>query len=70
MTGMDKKRELRSQWQRVAKLILAKEDALTVSRASSPYLWMPSWTYPKCRRDESERASRHVPETNDYGRNV
>jgi hypothetical protein len=33
MTGMGKKRELRSQWQRVAKLILAKEDVLTVSRA-------------------------------------
>jgi hypothetical protein len=33
MTGIGKKRELRSQWQRVAKLILAKEDVLTVSRA-------------------------------------
>src|SRR5262249_27366018 len=33
MTGMDKKRELRTHWQRVAKLILAKEDVLTVSRA-------------------------------------
>jgi hypothetical protein len=33
MTGIGKKREVRSQWQRVAKLILAKEDALTVSRA-------------------------------------
>jgi hypothetical protein len=32
MTGMGKRRELRSQWQRVAKLILAKEDVLTVSR--------------------------------------
>jgi hypothetical protein len=33
MTGIGKKRELRTHWQRVAKLILAKEDALTVSRA-------------------------------------
>jgi hypothetical protein len=33
MTSMDKKRELRTHWQRVAKLILAKEDVLTVSRA-------------------------------------
>src|SRR5262249_30287645 len=33
MTGIGKKRELRSQWQNVAKLILAKEDVLTVSRA-------------------------------------
>jgi hypothetical protein len=31
--GMGKKRELRTHWQRVAKLILAKEDVLTVSRA-------------------------------------
>jgi len=33
MTGMGKQRELRRQWQRVAKLILAKEDVRTVSRA-------------------------------------
>jgi hypothetical protein len=33
MTGIGKKRELRSQWQNVAKLILVKEDVLTVSRA-------------------------------------
>jgi hypothetical protein len=33
MTGMGKKRELRQHWQRVAKLVLAKEDVLTVSRA-------------------------------------
>jgi hypothetical protein len=33
MISMDKKRELRTHWQRVAKLILAKEDVLTVSRA-------------------------------------
>lgn len=31
--SMDEKRELRSRWQRVAKLILAKEDLLTVIRA-------------------------------------
>jgi hypothetical protein len=30
---MGKKRELLSHWQRVAKLVLAKEDVLTVSRA-------------------------------------
>ena len=33
MTWIGKKRELRSQWQRVAKLILAKEDVTMVSRA-------------------------------------
>jgi hypothetical protein len=33
MTGMDKKRELRSQWQRAAKLILAEADVAAVSRA-------------------------------------
>ena len=54
MTGMGKQRELRSHWQRVAKLILAKEDARTVSRAleSSPYSWMPTWTCRKCQRNE------------------
>jgi hypothetical protein len=33
MTGMGKKREMRQHWQRVAKLVLANEDLLTVSRA-------------------------------------
>jgi hypothetical protein len=33
MTNMGKKREVLNHWQRVAKLILAKEDVLTVSRA-------------------------------------
>jgi hypothetical protein len=33
MTGMGKKRERREHWQRACKLILAKEDVLTVSRA-------------------------------------
>ena len=33
MTAMDRKRELRPQWQRAAKLILSKADVLTVSRA-------------------------------------
>jgi hypothetical protein len=43
MTGMGKKRELQARWQRVAKLILAKEDVLTVSRALElPYLWTRS----------------------------
>jgi hypothetical protein len=37
MTGMGKKRELLSHWQRIAKLILAKEDVLTVSRALELY---------------------------------
>ena len=40
MTGMGKQRELRSQWQRVAKLILAKEDVATVSRALELALFM------------------------------
>ena len=40
MTSIGKKRELRSQWQRVAKLILAKEDVLTVSRALELALFM------------------------------
>jgi hypothetical protein len=40
MTGLDKKREVRSQWQRVAKLILAKENVLTVSRALELALFM------------------------------
>ena len=33
MTGMGKQCELRSHWQRVCKLILAKPDVQTVSRA-------------------------------------
>jgi hypothetical protein len=33
MTNRGKQRELRTHWQRVAKLILAKHDVLTVSRA-------------------------------------
>jgi len=33
MTGIGKKRELRNHWQRLAKLVLAKEDVLAVSRA-------------------------------------
>jgi hypothetical protein len=33
MTSLGKKRELRTQWQRIAKLIVAKEDVQTVSRA-------------------------------------
>ena len=33
MTAMDRKRELRPQWQRAAKLILSKADVLPVSRA-------------------------------------
>jgi len=40
MTGMGKQRELRRQWQRVAKLILAKEDVTTVSRAPELALFM------------------------------
>jgi hypothetical protein len=40
MTNLDRKRELRSQWQRVAKVILAKEGALTVSRALELALFM------------------------------
>jgi hypothetical protein len=33
MTSVGGKREQRSDWQRIAKLILAKEDVLTISRA-------------------------------------
>jgi len=33
MTAMDKKRELRSQWQGACKLILAEADVVAVSRA-------------------------------------
>jgi hypothetical protein len=40
MTGIGKKRELLNHWQRVAKLILAKEDVLTVSRALELALFM------------------------------
>jgi hypothetical protein len=40
MTGIGKKRELRSQWRRVAKLILAKENVLSVSRALELALFM------------------------------
>jgi hypothetical protein len=40
MTGIGKKRELRTHWQRIAKLILAKEDVLTVSRALELALFM------------------------------
>jgi hypothetical protein len=40
MTSMGKKRELQPRWQRVCKLILAKEDVLTVSRALELALFM------------------------------
>ncbi len=40
MTNMGKKRELRTHWQRACKLILAKEDVLTVSRALELALFM------------------------------
>jgi hypothetical protein len=40
MTGMGGKRELLNHWQRVAKLVLAKEDILTVSRALELALFM------------------------------
>jgi hypothetical protein len=40
MNSMGKKRELLNHWQRVAKLILAKEDVLTVSRALELALFM------------------------------
>jgi hypothetical protein len=39
-TGIDKKRELHSRWQRAYKLILAKEDVLTVSRSLELALFM------------------------------
>jgi hypothetical protein len=40
MTSMGQKRELRTHWQRVAKLVLGKEDVLTVSRALELALFM------------------------------
>jgi hypothetical protein len=40
ITNIGRKRELRSHWQRIAKLILAKEDVLTVSRALELALFM------------------------------
>jgi hypothetical protein len=40
MTAMDPKRELRQHWQRACKLILAKEDVMTVSRALELALFM------------------------------
>jgi hypothetical protein len=40
MTGMGKKRELRDHWQRACKLILAKADVQTVSRALELALFM------------------------------
>jgi hypothetical protein len=40
MTGIGKKRELLNHWQRVAKLVLAKEDAVTVSSALELALFM------------------------------
>jgi len=40
MTALDKKRELRSRWQRACKLILAKVDVMTVSRAFELALFM------------------------------
>jgi hypothetical protein len=40
MTGMDKKRELRSHWQRACKLILAEADVTAVSRALELALFM------------------------------
>jgi hypothetical protein len=39
-TNVGKKRELQGRWQRVAKLVLAKEDVLTVSRALELALFM------------------------------
>jgi hypothetical protein len=40
MTGIGKQRELRGHWQWTCKLILAKEDVLTVSRALELALFM------------------------------
>jgi hypothetical protein len=40
MTSIGKKRELLNHWQRVARLVLAKEDVLTVSRALELALFM------------------------------
>ena len=45
MTAMSKKREMHQHWQRVAKLVLANEDVLTVSRPSSCSSDFPSEYY-------------------------
>jgi hypothetical protein len=43
MTGIGKPRELRTHCQLACKLILAKEDVLTISSAlERPYSWTPS----------------------------
>jgi hypothetical protein len=61
MTAMDKQRELRQRWQRVAKLILAKENVLIVSRALELALFRtPSSTCQKSRQNES-------PGRNEFG---
>jgi hypothetical protein len=40
MTAIDRKRELRQHWQRACKLILAKADVVTISRALELALFM------------------------------
>jgi len=55
MTGLDKTREMRSQWQRVAKLILAKDDVIPLGRSNSRYSWTPSWTCHERPRSEAAR---------------
>jgi hypothetical protein len=40
MTSMGKRREVQTHWQRFCKLILAKEDVMTVSRALELALFM------------------------------
>jgi hypothetical protein len=47
MTSMGKKREVLNHWQRVCKLILAKEDVLTLSRALELALFYETWAKPQ-----------------------
>jgi hypothetical protein len=53
-TGLDKAREMRRHWQRVAKLILAKEDVMTVSAARiRPLPGTPKLDVSRTRQNES-----------------
>jgi hypothetical protein len=61
MTGIGKQRELRSHWQRACKLILAKENVPTVSRAVELALFMDAKL--ELRPDMSEQRIQDV--TND-----
>jgi hypothetical protein len=60
VTGIDKKRELRTHWQRACKLILAKENVLTVSRALGPIHGCQARRVETLRPDLSEQPIRDI----------